>query len=237
MERLSTIVVQKLLDGFFLGLDAVDAARRQVDRLLGRPQEAPFEVVWPEPQGNPPQSDAPSVVPAKTKPAAQPKAKSSAASSAKKKAKAKPAASSKGSKAAPAKKTAKRSAKKTAAGGPSRPKVNIEIEDLANKVKEGKLQARPLVDDDELGGKRMIARVVYVLGAADSEDLGGLSSTEIAHVLTFGLGIETFGTNISRAVRQGMAGMVETLSGSGRIQRYGLSDDGRKQFLATFTRA
>lgn len=234
MERLSTLVVQKLLDGFFLGLDAVDAARRQVDRLLGRPLEAPFEVVWPEPQVDLPQSDAPSAAPAETKAAAQPKA-----SPAKKKAQTKPAASSKGSKAGAAKtanKVRQKAPKKATADSPARPKVNIEIEDLATKVKEGKLQARPLVDDDELGGKRMIARVVYVLGAADSEDLGGLSSTEIAHVLTFGFGIETFGTNISRAIRQGMAGMVEALSGSGRIQRYGLSDDGRKQFLATFAR-
>lgn len=229
MERISTIIVQKLLDGFFLSLDAVDAARRKVDHLLGRPEEAPFEVVWPEPTVP---SSPPEPAPVPEKKLAEKKAKAAAP----KKRASKNAAS--------ADKKTKASRSKTKAGGgskkakgktsPRHPKVTIEIEDLTNKVKNNLIQARPLRDDDELGGKKMIARIVYVLGVAEAEALGGMTSTEIAHVLTFSQDIETFGTNISRAIRQGTADMVENSPTTGRIQRYALNEKGKKQFKATF---
>ncbi len=114
----------------------------------------------------------------------------------------------------------------------------MEIEDLAEQIKAGKLSARPLSPEDELAGKRMVARVVYVLGAAEAADLGALSSTEIAHVLTFGHDVETFGTNISRAIRQGTAEMVEArVSKTKEINRYALTDAGREAFASKYGKA
>ena len=83
----------------------------------------------------------------------------------------------------------------------------------------------------------MIARIVYVLGAAEEQDLGGLTSTEIAHVLTLGLGIETFGTNISRAIRQGTDSMVEMQQASPKdTNRFTLNDKGREAYRGYFAR-
>lgn len=230
MERLSTIVIQKLLDAFFLGLDAVDTVRRRVDRVLGRPEEDPFQVVWPDeevdaaPGGNgeaalesEPVAADPEPVAMKSEPgpasAVKPKAKPKAKPTTKPKVKAAPKA-------------------KAAARGPEkRPKVAIEIEDLADKVKAGSLSARPLAEEDEAASKRMLARVVHVLGVAEAADLGGLTSTEVAHVLTFGCNIVTFGTNISRAIRQGTHGLVDEQSAPGKDpKRYALTDAGRAEF-------
>ncbi|MFH1811987.1 MAG: hypothetical protein ABIJ09_24830 [Pseudomonadota bacterium] len=224
MERLSTLVIQKLLDGFFLGLDVIDDTRRRIDRLMGRPTEEPFEVVWPEPEAPPsapppaPQQraeSAPTAPPAGSEHRASPKAKNS-----------------KGAKTAA---RARPSVAKKDSG--SRPKVTMEIEDLADKIKKGALAARQIGADDELAGKRMIARVVYVLGAAEEQDLGALTSTEVAHVLTVGLGIETFGTNISRAIRQGTGGMVEArLTDPKDTNRFALTDKGRDAYRSYFAR-
>jgi hypothetical protein len=207
MERLSTIVIQKLLDAFFLGLDAVDEVRRRIDKVLGRPETESFDTAWPEPgppgKGNGESSaaaadedeDKPAIArPAKKKPAPR---------------------------------------KKPDAG--ARPKVPIEIQDLADKIKAGTASAKPLGLDDEVAGKRMLARIVFVLGAAEKCDLGALTSTEIAHVLTFGRDIDTFGTNISRAIRQGTAGLIDRRTGSdGDTHRYALTDEGRAAFASHY---
>lgn len=236
MERLSTIVVQKILDGFFLSLDAVDAARRKVDQLLGRPEEAPFEVQWPEPVNPDKSASAPDDAAKNKKTASEAKDEVLKKAAPYKPKKPAPKVSKK-AKASnkSAKKVTKKASKKTQGKtSPRHPKVTLEIEDLTQKVKKGSIKARPLGNDDELGGKKMIARIVFVLGVAEAENLGALSSTEIAHVLTFAQGIETFGTNISRAIRQGTAEMVEIVPSTGRIQRYGLNEKGKSQFKATF---
>lgn len=205
MERLSTIVIQKLLDAFFLGLDAVDEVRRRIDKVLGRPETESFDTAWPEPaapgKGN---GEADAAEEAAAEPAFEQPAKK---------------------KAAPR--------KKPDAG--ARPKVPIEIQDLADKIKAGTVSAKPLGLDDEVAGKRMLARIVFVLGAAEKCDLGALTSTEIAHVLTFGRDIDTFGTNISRAIRQGTAGLIDRRAGSGGdTHRYALTDEGRATFATQY---
>ncbi|MBN2358676.1 MAG: hypothetical protein JXR83_04435 [Deltaproteobacteria bacterium] len=208
MERLSTIVIQKLLDAFFLGLDAVDEVRRRIDKVLGRPESGPFETTWPEPEPAPAKGNGESVADADSAAEAAP-----------------PADRPVRKKAAPRKQV----------DPGTRPKVPIEIQDLADKIKGGQVTAKALATDDELAGKRMLARIVYVLGAAEKCDLGGLTSTEIAHVLTFGRDIDTFGTNISRAIRQGTAGLIDRRSGGGGdTHRYTLTDEGRAAFDATY---
>jgi len=203
MERLSTIVIQKLLDAFFLGLDAVDEVRRRFDKVLGRPETESFETAWPEP-ATPGRGNGESAAEAAGEPAVERPTKK---------------------KAAPR--------KKPDAG--ARPKVPIEIQDVADKIKAGTITAKPLGLDDEVAGKRMLARIVFVLGAAEKCDLGALTSTEIAHVLTFGRDIDTFGTNISRAIRQGTAGLIDRrTSGDGDTHRYALTDEGRAAFAAHY---
>ena len=213
MERISTVVIQKLLDAFFLGLDAVDEVRRRVDRLMGRPEHDPFEVVWPEEESSIRKGNGEGTAPVEAAVAAAEVPDPPAASPAAAKPKPKPKA---------------RAADKAPAG---RPKVPMEIEDLTTKIKAGALPIKELSENDEIAGKRMLARVIYVLGASEAADLGALTSTEIAHVLTFSVGIDTFGTNISRAIRQKTAGLVEgRKGGKGEVNRYHLTDEGRATF-------
>lgn len=238
MERLSTIVIQKLLDAFFLGLDAADEARRRLDRLLGRPEEEPFEVVWPEEQeAAPPQKGngqtgtdktSPSIVTAP--PAAAPVEQAVAQEPVVETQEPTMESAPKPAKKAAPKKTAKKTGKPKKRATGKRPKVPTEVQDLASKVKSGQL-AKALGADDEVKSKRMLARVVYILGCAEAADLGALTSTEVAHVLTYGVDIDTFGTNISRAIRQGALGLVESLPAKPReTKRYALTDAGRQVF-------
>ena len=243
-------LVNRLLDVFFRTLDAVDMARERVDRVLGRaPRPEPWTTDWsPTPDApvtlqQSPSSHAhtPNVVaqapvsskksvpgksaPAKSSPPKSPAAKSSPAS--------RPARAAK-KKGGPTKK---------ASGGNRKGSVDRSGKDfdsprakaIVEKLKEK--SEGVVTDDSAYEGKRVLARVLWALDAADraGSELG-LTAADASALLHLAGGMEVFATNVARACRDEDALIAESAP-DGRSKRYKLTDQGREAAAKISTRA
>jgi len=229
------MIVHRLLDAFFRTLDAVDAARDRVDRVLGRePRPDPWAVEWP-----PADADLPH------KPEAEPATKNGAAP-----AEAAPAAAeaaparTEAPKPAPAAKKKAAAKKKKAAGAKAKPKTGKAAKGRKGSVdRSGKdfdspraraidefLQAEGrgvVTEDAEADGKKVLGRVLWALLAAD--DAGsekGLTTADASALLSQTADIEVYATNIGRACRD-HGELIVASEPDGRSKRYRLTDAGK----------
>ncbi len=226
------MIVHRLLDAFFRGLDAVDAARDRVDQLLGRePRPDPWAVDWPPPEAGAP-ADAPAAPPeSPPSPAAPPpEAKKPEA---KKPAKKKPAAKKPVADAADpdgAKKKAGRKKKSSSSkrkGSVDRSGKDISTPRAKRVAAHVKAEQLRLVTvDDETEGKKVLARVVWALAAArGAGEAEGMTTKDVSALLSDAADIEVFTTNIGRACRD-HTDLIEAAAPEGRSKRYRLTDQG-----------
>lgn len=239
-------LVNRLLDVFFRTLDAVDAARERVDKALGRqPRPAAWTTEWsptPEPSTarevvrearvtttytekpstslyteRPAPAPAPTTPPKKatTSKAAKPKA---APKKAAKNDSAVPKAVKGGSKlkAASRKGSVDRSGKDF-----DSPRARAIVERLKN---EG---IGVITEDAQLDGKRVLARVLWSLSAADKAGSElGLTAADASALLYMAAGVEVFATNVARTCRD-ETDLIEESEPDGRSKRYKLTDAGK----------
>jgi hypothetical protein len=94
-----------------------------------------------------------------------------------------------------------------------------------------------IVDDATLDGKKVLARVVWALFAAEGAGSEmGLTAADASALLHLAAGVEVFSTNIARTCRDETALIVES-EPDGRIKRYKLTARGREKAreIATHT--
>lgn len=216
------MIVHRLLDAFFRGLDAVDAARDRVDQLLGRePRPDPWAVDWPPPEaGAPADAAPPEAAPSPAAPA--PEAKKPEA---KKPAKEKPAADPDGAKKKAGRKKKSSSSKRKGSVDRSGKDISTpRAKRVAAHVKAEQL--RLVTVDDETEGKKVLARVVWALAAArGAGEAEGMTTKDVSALLSDAADIEVFTTNIGRACRD-HTDLIEAAAPEGRSKRYRLTDQG-----------
>jgi hypothetical protein len=223
------MIVHRLLDAFFRTLDAVDAVRDRVDRVLGRePRPDPWAVEWPpadpdlphRPEVEPAPAEAaeaaeaapneavdspPAPAPAKAAPAKPVKPKSAAPRPVKDK---KPASGRKGS--------VDRSGKDF-----DSPRALAIHEALASS------NAGIITEEADLNGKKVLARVVWALAAADTAGSElGLTTADCSALLHLAADMEVFSTNIGRACRD-HDDLIQESEPDGRSKRYRLTPQGK----------
>jgi hypothetical protein len=251
------MIVHRLLDAFFRTLDAVDAVRDRVDRVLGKePRPDPWAVEWP-----PAEPDLPS------RPETEPDAKSgngataaatpaeapASAEAPAEAAEAAPAAPEPAKKKAASKKpsAAKKKKSQTAKPKPVAKKASSSRKGSVDRVGKDfdspraeaingyvRDQARGVITEDaDLGGKKVLARVVWALEMAEDSGEGlGLTTADTSALLHLASGIEVFSTNIGRACRD-HSDLIEETEPDGRSKRYKLTAEGRAQAKNLDTRA
>ncbi len=257
------MIVHRLLDVFFRTLDAVDMVRDRVDRALGRdPRPDPWAVSWPPAPSSSssssssssaesaPQRDRasqddrarnddaeePRVRDAAPKKAAQPKAKSKTGKGGKKSASsasapaearemAKPRPGSKKPQAASRKGSVDRSGKDF-----DSPRARAIYEAI-------KARGGPVVAEEAgLDGKKVLARVVWALHAAEGAGSElGLTAADASALLHLCAGMEVFATNIARACRD-ETDLIEESVPDGRSKRYKLTTKGHARAAQLATR-
>src|SRR5688500_957815 len=204
-------LANRLLDVFFRTLDAVDAARERVDRALGRElKPEPWTTEWsPVPEA----ADA-SKAPKPT-PRPAPRAPTPRAAPAKKPHRVKP-------EAAASKKSGNRKGSIDRSGKDfDSPRAKAIVE----KLREQK--AGVITTDAALQGKRVLARVLWALYAADGAGSElGLTAADASALLHLAAGVEVFATNVARTCRD-ETDLIEESTPDGRSKRYTLTAAGR----------
>lgn len=249
-------LVNRLLDVFFRTLDAVDVARERIDRALGRgPRPEPWTSEWhpaPEAERTGSSAEGPELFETPgQKPAAAPVAptKSKRTDKSDKSAKtgkaprattsAKPAADkARPKKAAPRNEAPRRaeptpSGGKKAGGGNRKGSVDRSGKDFDSPrakaiVEKLKSSGQGVITEDaSLEGKRVLARVLWALAAADQAGSElGLTAADASALLHLAAGVEVFATNVARTCRDESA-LIEESSPDGRSKRYKLTAAGR----------
>lgn len=210
-------LVNRLLDVFFRTLDTVDAARERLDRALGRsPQPDAWTTDWsptPEPPRETPPVRAPSA------PAAAPARRTTTKPTQKKPKK--------------ADSTVPKSVGKKAGGGNRKGSVDRSGKDFDSpRARAIVLRLRNegigvITEDAALGGKKVLARVLWALGTADQAGSElGLTAADASALLHLAAGVEVFATNVARTCRD-ETDLIEESSPDGRSKRYKLTDAGR----------
>ena len=226
-------LVNRLLDAFFRTLDAVDIARERIDRALGRaPRPEPWTSEWspvpdaPSSSSSSSSSPVPSTfsAPAPVVRAPAPARKQAQAPAAKKK-------------------TTKAIAAKKGSGGNRKGSVDRSGKDfdsprakaIVERLKEQKLGV--IAEDADLNGKRVLARVLWALDAADKAGSElGLTAADASALLHLAGGMEVFATNVARTCRDETA-LISESSPDGRSKRYKITDAGRQAAAKIATRA
>lgn len=244
------MIVHRILDAFFRTLDAVDAARDRVDRALGRePRPDPWAVEWPpadadlphKPEAEPRPSNG--AAPAEATPQAE--ANKPVVPVAPKADPQKPAAKkAPGAKTAARPKTAKPKASKGAKAAKGRKgSVDRSGKDFdsprARAIDEFLTdEGRGVVTEDaELGGKKVLGRVLWALLAADEAGSAkGLTTADASALLSLAADIEVYATNIGRACRDHDE-LIMASEPDGRSKRYRLTDAGMARAKDIETRA
>jgi hypothetical protein len=94
-----------------------------------------------------------------------------------------------------------------------------------------------VTEEAELNNKKVLARVVWALGAAhDAGSELGLTTGDTSALLHLAAGMEVFATNIGRACRDHKE-LIEESDSEGRSKRYRLTAEGRVRVAAIETRA
>lgn len=238
-------LVNRLLDAFFRTLDAVDVARERIDRALGKsPRPEAWTSEWhPAPETertNGPTATTPTTTfeaPGR-KPAATPAEKADRARKAERTAKATTTEKPRPKKAAPkkpepAEKARPSSGGKKAGGGNRKGSVDRSGKDFDSpraKAIVERLRSEGLgviTEDAALDGKRVLARVLWALSAADQAGSElGLTAADASALLHLAAGVEVFATNVARTCRDENE-LIEESSPDGRSKRYKLTAAGR----------
>jgi hypothetical protein len=250
------MIIHRLLDVFFKTLDTVDAVRDRVDRVRGKaPEPDPWAVDWPPPESDLPREAADDDDDGREIYEIQPppegatridalkeearearealKAGGDAAEKAKEKAETKSKAAKKTTKKAKKKTTTKKKvgAKKKAnskrKGSVDRsgkdyesPRADAVVAHL--KSKSGAV----LTEDGDYKGKKVLARVLWALGAAGDAGQDGMTTADISALLHGAAGYEVFATNVGRACRD-HGDLIEVASSEGRSKTYRLTSAGK----------
>ena len=212
-------IVTRLLDAFFRTLDAVDAARERIDRVLGRTPE-PIVTSWDAVPGDAPaaewQQTRPGAWDDKAAPVRAPKSPSTS-----------PPAPAHSAKAKVTAKAPKKGAKKKASRKGSVDRTGADVDSPRARAVLEKLRAdsaaRVIDEDALLEGKKVLARVVWALFAA--EEAGseqGLTAADASALLHLAAAMEVFSTNIARACRD-ETHLIQEGQPDGRSKRYKLT--------------
>lgn len=235
-------LVNRLLDVFFRTLDAVDAARERVDKALGRqPRPAPWTTEWSPVPDSPSAPSAREVVrearvtttytekPTTSlyteRPVSTPAKKSKTSSKAKAGAK---KASAKNDSAVP--KAVKGSKLKAASRKGSVDRSGKDFDSPRARAIVERLRSDGvgvITEDAQLDGKRVLARVLWSLSAADKAGSElGLTAADASALLYMAAGVEVFATNVARTCRD-ETDLIEESEPDGRSKRYKLTDAGK----------
>lgn len=252
------MIVHRLLDVFFRTLDAVDMVRDRVDRMLGRePRPDPWAVSWPpaptenrdEPKKNGHdasgrQDDARAARGADDGEAASRKqggAKKTAAAAkqgAKTKAKDKKTGARKDPADAPKTKPATKKPQAASRKG-SVDRSGKDFDSPRARAIHEQLKAEGgvvVTEDAALDGKKVLARVVWALNAANSAGSElGLTAADASALLHLSAGLEVFATNIARTCRDETTYIEESVP-DGRSKRYKLTTEGKARAAQLPTR-
>jgi hypothetical protein len=235
------MIVHRLLDVFFRALDTVDMVRDRVDRVLGRePRPDPWAVSWPPaPEAAPPGDQTePRDGRARNDDAEEPRVREAPAPKKQAKAKGKPAKKAATEQAETAK---PRPGTKKPQAASRKGSVDRSGKDFdsprARAIYEAiKARGGPVVAEEAvLDGKKVLARVVWALHAAEGAGSElGLTAADASALLHLCAGMEVFATNIARACRD-ETDLIEESVPDGRSKRYKLTaaGHGRAAQLAT----
>ncbi len=224
-------LVNRLLDAFFRTLDAVDMARERLDRVLGRaPQPEQWATEWSPTPPTPPVPAArrpATVVPlrdatAPDKPVVEAPRKKGATKKIRTAGRAATAKTVKPGKAATGRRASRKGSVDRKGADYDSPRARAIAERL---VSDG----MGIVGDDAThGGKKVLARVLWALWAAEQAGSElGLTAADASALLSQAAGLEVFATNIARACRDEGALIAES-SPDGRSKRYTLTAAGRE---------
>jgi len=248
-------LVNRLLDAFFRTLDAVEIARERFDKAIGRQKgPEPWASDWsPTPEapssvGSTPGASsrvgAPEIARQREEPSETTKRKAAAVN---------PARSAKVISSAPAKKSgkpsptsskpsskipAKKKASKKPRGTNRKGSVDRKGEDydsprakaIVDKIKQQKIGV--ITEDATEGGKKVLARVLWSLWAADEAGSElGLTAADASALLSLAAKMEVFSTNIARTCRD-VTDLIEESELDGRSKRYKLTALGRQHAIA-----
>lgn len=232
-------IVNRLLDAFFRTLDAVDMARERLDRALGRaPKPEPWAQEWAPsaPVSSPQPARKPAtVIPLREVPLAPAPAKADKPGTDKTgKAKGKSAPKrirTASSKAKPAARAASAgSGIKSASRKGSVDRKGADFDSPRARAIVDRLNAErtSVVSADAAHeGKKVLARVLWALGAAEKAGSElGLTAADASALLSMAAGLDVFATNIARACRD-ESELIEESSPDGRSKRYKLTTAGR----------
>lgn len=234
------MIVHRLLDAFFRTLDAVDAVRDRVDRVLGKePRPDPWAVEWPPAEPERKERDdeeAPKRNGATEKASPVSAAKQAPAKSEPKKAEAapkQPAAKKAPEKKAPAKKAAAKAPAKKSKTASRKGSVDRSGKDFDSPrakaiweyVRDNRLGV--VTEEAMLDGKKVLARVLWALSAAEAAGSElGLTTADASALLHLAARMEVYATNIGRACRDHPE-LVEESDPDGRSKRYRLTPRGK----------
>lgn len=227
------MIVHRLLDAFFRTLDAVDAVRDRVDRVLGRePRPDPWAVEWPpadveRKEAEPPARDETKQNGATQKATPSREPTTEAKKPAKKAAapKPKPAAEKveKVEKAAKAEKA--RSSRKGSVDRSGKDFDSPRAKAIWEYVRDNGLGV--VTEEAMLDGKKVLARVVWALSAAEAAGSElGLTTADASALLHLAARMEVYATNIGRACRD-HEDLIEESEPDGRSKRYRLTPKGK----------
>lgn len=211
------MIIHRLLDVFFKTLDTVDAVRDRIDRARGKaPEPDPWAVDWP-----PPDAELPTEGSAK-------KAEPEANKSETKKVEAETPKTADKKKTATKKVGAKKKANSKRKGSVDRSGKDFESEraDRVMKWLEGDTN-EVITEDGDHGGKKVLARVLWALGAAAGAGEDGMSTADVSALLYKAAKYEVFSTNVGRACRDHTS-LIEVASTEGRSKLYRLTKAGKE---------
>lgn len=227
------MIVHRLLDAFFRTLDAVDAVRDRVDRVLGRePRPDPWAVEWPPAdvdgkerdakEAKEPSRDAPAQKNGATKKATPAPATTSEAEA---KPKPKPAKKAAAPKPKPVAATKKKSSRKGSVDRSGKDFDSPRAKAIWEYVRDNGLGV--VTEEAMLDGKKVLARVVWALSAAEAAGSElGLTTADASALLHHAAGMEVYATNIGRACRDHDE-LIEESEPDGRSKRYRLTPKGK----------
>lgn len=239
------MIVHRLLDAFFRTLDAVDAVRDRVDRVLGKePRPDPWAVEWPP--AEPEKAERDDDERARQSNGASDKATPSHEATRVEQEAPKREASTKEAKRAEAAPKKKAPAKKTAAPkakAADKPATRSKTSRKGSVDRSGKDFDSPrakaiweYVRDNRLGvvteeamldGKKVLARVLWALSAAEAAGSElGLTTADASALLHLAARMEVYATNIGRACRDHPE-LIEESDPDGRSKRYRLTAKGK----------
>jgi hypothetical protein len=242
-------LVNSLLDVFFRTLDAVDAARERVDKALGRqPRPAAWTTEWSPSPEVPSARDvvrdarvtstyaekastslyterpaAPAPQSPSTSPATGAKrtTKSTKKSAPKKAAGKNDSAVPKAVKGSKLKAASRKGSVDRSGKDFDSPRARAIVERLRN---EG---IGVITEDAQLEGKRVLARVLWSLSAADKAGSElGLTAADASALLYMAANVEVFATNVARTCRD-ETDLIEESEPDGRSKRYKLTAAGK----------